>query len=762
MWNGDGTEASTFHPIPKKFPEVAKTGVRGIGGRAVSLPMPITKGPQRVKADERSDEQLVAAWLGGDADAFAAVYDRYSGLIYAFALSRLRTRSEAADVAHDTFVRAADRLAQLRDPSRLRPWLYAIARNRVVDSVRHPLHIADAQEFADMPSDRLEPADTAISNDNAELVWLAADGLNDRDRELLNLHLRHGLDGTDLADVVGMSPSQVHVAMNRLKDRMAKAVGALLIARHGSTDCRELGAVLADWDGTFSLDVRSKVTRHVEGCDTCRKRRALLIAPSNFSAGAFLVPVLAPAALRETTLQRVAQARIDESHRLPDHRSRWRRDGFPHPRSRTMRRSVVLLTAASLVAASLAILTVAARGNDQQGPSEAASSTELDVATNDNSDATSVPSLSTDEPPTATSPVAETGATTTVADPSTTPQTTVAVDGTEVSQPAAPTAAVPADSASASPFGGPQKPGGIPQSEAAVPSPTSVVQGAPSVGTAPPATSPATGSASPSAPPASAPSPNPSPSPTTAPFVEPIVTTSTAPAASPPTQPAPQPTQPTQPAPQPSVPPAAPPPPAAGMVVVITGPIDLGASQASGTVRIRNEGGQSIGWSATSSIAAFTLSSFIGSLAPGQEATIQVTVNRTALSEGSHTANVTVSAASGGGSSAVSARVERIPVISSFVRTPPVIRTSNSCGASLTNVTVSVSDESGIASVEILWSSDGSFAQRTALTPNGARTVFSGQIGSFSRVGSNTLTAHVVDTRGNLATASTTVSVVAC
>ena len=89
------------------------------------------------------------------------------------------------------------------------------------------------------------------------------------------------------------------------------------------------------------------------------------------------------------------------------------------------------------------------------------------------------------------------------------------------------------------------------------------------------------------------------------------------------------------------------------------------------------------------------------------------------------------------------------------------MRNSNSCGPTLVNVSITASDESGIASVVVVWSSDGSFAQQTALAPNGAGA-WLGVIGSFSKLGTNNFTAHVLDTRGNAATASASVVVVAC
>jgi Sigma-70 region 2 len=71
----------------------------------------------RPRPDARDDTELVRAATAGDRGAFAAIYDRYADRLHDFCWSVLRDRHEAADATQDTFVVAAERLGQLRDPS---------------------------------------------------------------------------------------------------------------------------------------------------------------------------------------------------------------------------------------------------------------------------------------------------------------------------------------------------------------------------------------------------------------------------------------------------------------------------------------------------------------------------------------------------------------------------------------------------------------------------------------------------------------------
>ncbi|MGH2706415.1 MAG: sigma-70 family RNA polymerase sigma factor [Actinomycetota bacterium] len=249
------------------------------------------------------DEALVAAALAGDRDAVAAIYDRYADRLHDFCYSVLRDRDEAADAVHDTFLHAIPRLGQLRDPARLRPWLYAIARNQALSVVRARKRFEPVEEVPEVSAGG-SGSDPETSAEHAELrrlVWDAAAGLAPRDRMVLDLHLRQGLEGEELAEAAGMSTPQAYVALSRLRDQVERALGAFLIARLGRHDCPDLEGILAGWDGAFSPLVRKRVARHVDGCEICGPRRRRLVSPLGLLSAIPLVP--APAALRERVLE---------------------------------------------------------------------------------------------------------------------------------------------------------------------------------------------------------------------------------------------------------------------------------------------------------------------------------------------------------------------------------------------------------------------------------------------------------------------------
>ena len=78
---------------------------------------------------------LVHLAQAGDRAAFATLYERFSGYVYAILLARM-PHQDAADHVQDVFVHALEKLGSLREPAAFPGWIAAIARRRAIDAFR--------------------------------------------------------------------------------------------------------------------------------------------------------------------------------------------------------------------------------------------------------------------------------------------------------------------------------------------------------------------------------------------------------------------------------------------------------------------------------------------------------------------------------------------------------------------------------------------------------------------------------------------------
>ncbi len=259
-----------------------------------------------VVGPSETDADLVRASLAGDRTAFGQMYDRYANRLHDFCIGMLHDRDGAADCVQDCFCVAATRLPQLRDPEKLRPWLYSIARNEALRRIRDRRRETPSEELPDAAADAPGPDTLAARTELADLIADAAGGLSDRDRSALELAFRHGLNGPDLADALGVTTTHANTIVHRLRDTIERSLGALLVARHvkSSGSCPELATMLEDWDGHFNVLMRKRISRHIESCDICDADRRERVNPAAL-LGAAPVFIPAPAWLRERTMSEI-------------------------------------------------------------------------------------------------------------------------------------------------------------------------------------------------------------------------------------------------------------------------------------------------------------------------------------------------------------------------------------------------------------------------------------------------------------------------
>jgi RNA polymerase sigma factor (sigma-70 family) len=331
------------------------------------------------------DAQLVTAYVSGDRNALASIYDLYAPGLYDTAAAMLSDRHDAADMVQDVFCIAAERLNQLRDPDRLKPWLYAVLRNEVYRRTKKRKRATPTDFQSETTPDVVAAFDpnaegAAVSYDElAELVRSAAAGLDERDRLVLELSVRQGLTGADLADALGISAEQSYSLVHRMRDRIEKSLGAFTVAKMGSRDCKDLATIISGWNGEFSVLIRKRVARHIDECATCEKTRSKYAPLALFGAAPIIV---LPLGLREKVLAATqaipvpSQSSIAHTSKASrgSQRSKHiklnRNDGFPRL-ARASRHAMAIVASTSAVLLIGAGVVLVQQSNDSGNASSA-------------------------------------------------------------------------------------------------------------------------------------------------------------------------------------------------------------------------------------------------------------------------------------------------------------------------------------------------------------------------------------------------------
>ncbi len=171
-----------------------------------------------------ADESLVARALRRDEAALSALYAAHAPAILRFLADLLGDRAAAADATQETFVRAFRRLSTLRDPDRIGPWLFGIARNVSLEhkkARRRRGRVLVPEGNGDAPaaegSDAHTPEADLLGREAARVVEGALGRLSDDRRALLLLRLDHGLAYEEIAALMGFSLAKVKVEIHRAR-----------------------------------------------------------------------------------------------------------------------------------------------------------------------------------------------------------------------------------------------------------------------------------------------------------------------------------------------------------------------------------------------------------------------------------------------------------------------------------------------------------------------------------------------------------------
>lgn len=152
--------------------------------------------------DPRYDRWLALGCQLGERAAFEALIARWHGPLRGYARRLCGSDDGADEIVQDTWLRVLRGIAGLREPARLRPWLFGIARRAAMDRLRgryaEPAHEAQI----DPDTLALEEADPGRALDLQRLHG-HLDALPPPEREALSLHYLQGLSLEEIAQVIG-------------------------------------------------------------------------------------------------------------------------------------------------------------------------------------------------------------------------------------------------------------------------------------------------------------------------------------------------------------------------------------------------------------------------------------------------------------------------------------------------------------------------------------------------------------------------------
>ena len=159
-----------------------------------------------------------------DVESFQRLYASYVDPVLGYALRRVATPADAADVVAETFLVAWRRRADVPAGEAARLWLYGVARRILANQRRGDLRRSalGSRLRAELPAAVPDPAGpVAVRTDAVR----ALAQLGEADREVVELTAWEGLDSREVAEVLGITPVAARARLSRARHRLRGLLG---------------------------------------------------------------------------------------------------------------------------------------------------------------------------------------------------------------------------------------------------------------------------------------------------------------------------------------------------------------------------------------------------------------------------------------------------------------------------------------------------------------------------------------------------------
>jgi RNA polymerase sigma-70 factor, ECF subfamily len=177
------------------------------------------------------DEVLVSRISQGDRAAFSILYDRYSRVLYSFAMKSLNSREESEEVVLDVFSqvwRIADRYVASK--GRVDTWLFMVTRSRTIDRLRKRQRTVPSEnvflQLSEIQSEQsgVDPFEDVVIAERREQVLAALKTLPEEQRSVIELAYYQGFSQSEIAQKTGLSlgtiKTRARLGLSKLKSAL--------------------------------------------------------------------------------------------------------------------------------------------------------------------------------------------------------------------------------------------------------------------------------------------------------------------------------------------------------------------------------------------------------------------------------------------------------------------------------------------------------------------------------------------------------------
>ena len=179
---------------------------------------------------KNADVELIHRILDGDDNAFETLVKKYQKSVHALVWRKIGDFHIAEEITQDTFLKAYQRLATLKEPQRFVSWLYVIAANNCRTYLRKKrLRMQSLEETSVSELEKatysgyvVEEHERTAVEAQREVVKKLLAKLQESERTVLTLHYFGDMSAADIGAFLGVSVNTIKSRLRRAQQRLKK------------------------------------------------------------------------------------------------------------------------------------------------------------------------------------------------------------------------------------------------------------------------------------------------------------------------------------------------------------------------------------------------------------------------------------------------------------------------------------------------------------------------------------------------------------
>lgn len=174
-----------------------------------------------VKLNNPTDEQIVRNVISGNQSAYREIVERYQQPLFRYVNYLIHDADTSEDVVQDTFIKAYKNLRGFHQDAKFSSWLYRIAHNSAMDSLKHQSVSLDDLPVGEVPTSQdINAQDLVDQHIAAKDVAACLAKLPVKYREVIALFYLKDASYSEISDILHISVSAVGARMNRAKSKL--------------------------------------------------------------------------------------------------------------------------------------------------------------------------------------------------------------------------------------------------------------------------------------------------------------------------------------------------------------------------------------------------------------------------------------------------------------------------------------------------------------------------------------------------------------